>query len=112
MRENTPTFVVYFLLHGPKARDTTAHDTLMSPDRRSRTAGPLLSSGGFMKVVTLIVAGVVAIATSGCAARVAVVSQEKSAYVVKTGLFGLTSSMFHCKADGAKPVCTQVEESE
>ncbi|MEO5728999.1 MAG: hypothetical protein ABI134_26040 [Byssovorax sp.] len=65
-----------------------------------------------MKVVTLIVAGVVAIATSGCAARVAVVSQEKSAYVVKTGFFGLTSTMFHCKADGAKPVCTQVEESE
>ncbi len=65
-----------------------------------------------MKVVTLIVAGVVAIATSGCAARVAVVSQEKSAYVVKTGLFGLTSTMFHCKAEGAKPVCTQVEESE
>ena len=47
-----------------------------------------------MKVVTLIVAGVVAIATSGCAARVAVVSQEKNAYVVKTGLFGLTSTMF------------------
>jgi hypothetical protein len=65
-----------------------------------------------MKVVTLIVAGVVAIATSGCAARVAVVSQEKSAYVVKTSLFGLVSNMYHCKADGGKPVCTQVEESE
>ncbi len=65
-----------------------------------------------MKVVTLIVAGVVAIATSGCAARVAVVSQEKSAYIVKSSLFGLVSSMYHCKADGGKPVCTQVEESE
>ena len=63
-----------------------------------------------MKVVTLIVAGVVAIATSGCAARVSVVSQEKSAYIVKSSLF--SSTMFHCKADGAKPVCTQVEESE
>jgi hypothetical protein len=112
MRENTLTFVVYFLVHSPGARDTTARDTLMSLDRRSRTAGPLLSSGGSMKVVTLIVAGVVAIATSGCAARVAVVSQEKTAYVVKTGLFGLTSTMYHCKVEGAKPVCTQVEESE
>ena len=64
-----------------------------------------------MKLVTLIVAGVVAIATSGCATRVAVVSQEKNAYVVKQGFFGLTSSMYHCKAE-AKPVCTQVEETE
>ena len=112
MRENTLTFVVYFLVLYRKGRATTARDILMSLGRRSRTAGSLLSSGGSMKVVTLIVAGVVAIATSGCAARVAVVSQEKTAYVVKTGLFGLTSTMFHCKADGAKPVCTQVEESE
>jgi hypothetical protein len=65
-----------------------------------------------MKVVTLIVAGVVAITMSGCAARVSVVSNEKTAYVVKQGLFGLTSNMYHCKADGAKPVCTQVEETE
>jgi hypothetical protein len=112
MRENTLTFGVYFLLRSQKARDTTAPSILMSLGRRSRTAGSLLSSGGSMKVVTLIVAGVVAIATSGCAARVAVVSQEKTAYVVKTGLFGLTSTMYHCKVDGAKPVCTQVEESE
>jgi hypothetical protein len=111
MRENRRTFVVYFLVHSQKARDTTAPDILMSLDRRSGTAVSLLSSGGSMKVVTLIVAGVVAIATSGCAARVAVVSQEKSAYIVKTSLFGLSSTMYHCKAE-AKPVCTQVEESE
>lgn len=63
-----------------------------------------------MKVAAFIVMGVLAFSATGCLARTAVVSTEKTAYVVKGSLFG--SSMYHCKADGGKPVCQQVEESE
>lgn len=65
-----------------------------------------------MKAVGFIAAMTLGAAISGCATRVAVVSTEKSAYVVSTGLFGLVSSMYHCKADTGKPVCTEVEETE
>lgn len=51
----------------------------------------------------------VAICTTGCLARTAVVSGEHNAYVVKGNLFG--SNMFHCTSE-PKPVCKQVEESE
>jgi hypothetical protein len=65
-----------------------------------------------MRAVGFIVAVALAAATSGCAPRVAVVSTEKNAYVVSAGLFGLVSSMYHCKADTGRPVCTEVEETE
>jgi hypothetical protein len=62
--------------------------------------------------LSLILLGALAIGSTGCLARTAVVSTEKKAYVIKGNLFGLVSNMFHCTADGAKPVCKQVEESE
>jgi uncharacterized membrane protein YjgN (DUF898 family) len=59
--------------------------------------------------LSLILLSVIAIGSTGCLARAAIVSQEKKAYIVKGNLFG--SNLFHCKAEG-KPVCKQVEESE
>jgi uncharacterized membrane protein YjgN (DUF898 family) len=59
--------------------------------------------------LSLILLSVIAVGATGCLARPIVVSTEKKAYIVKGNLFG--SRMFHCKAE-AKPVCTQVEETE
>jgi len=63
-----------------------------------------------LRVVTLLVVGIAALATAGCSTRVAVVSREKSAYVVRSE--GPSSNMYHCKVDGGKPICTRVEELE
>lgn len=63
-----------------------------------------------MSVFRFLLAAMLAITASGCATRVAVVSNEKSAYVVRAD--GLTSSMYHCNAESGKPVCTEVAESE
>jgi hypothetical protein len=95
-----------------EARDTTARDVARTlPGPWVRGVGSSLNLGGSMKVVTFAVAAVAIVATSGCFMRVAVISPEKGAYVTKNTL-GLISNMYHCKADGGKPVCTQVEESE
>lgn len=59
--------------------------------------------------LSLILLSALAIGSTGCLARTAVVSVEKKAYIVKGNLFG--SNMFHCTAE-PKPVCKQVEESE
>jgi len=54
------------------------------------------------------VLGVLAVMTTGCAMRTAVISNENNAFVVKATPFG--SSMWACKAEGGKPVCTKVTE--
>lgn len=63
-----------------------------------------------MTIIKLFMVGVAAVAGAGCSTRVAVVSHEKSAYVVRTESF--SSAMYHCKADSGKPVCTRVQELE
>ncbi len=47
-------------------------------------------------------------AATGCGARMAAVSHEKSAYVVRNTMLG--TDMYHCSADGSKPVCKKVTE--
>jgi hypothetical protein len=63
-----------------------------------------------MKIVAFAILAVVAISTTGCVSSGLVLSTEKKAFVTKGSIFG--TSVYHCKADGAKPVCTQVEEVE
>lgn len=63
-----------------------------------------------MKIALLAILAVMAVSTTGCVSSGIIVSTEKQAYVVKGSVF--STSMYHCKADGAKPVCTQVEEVE
>jgi hypothetical protein len=63
-----------------------------------------------MKIAGLIVLGTLAISSTGCVARAVAVSVDKKAYVMKGSIFG--TSMYACKAEGAKPVCTQVSEVE
>jgi hypothetical protein len=54
---------------------------------------------------------VVATCATGCATSTAVVSQQKSAYVVDGSVFGTT--MYYCRVIiGGKPVCNQVKEVE
>jgi hypothetical protein len=63
-----------------------------------------------MKIAVLAVLATLAISTTGCVSSGLILSTEKKAYVVKGSILG--TSVYHCKADGAKPVCQQVEEVE
>lgn len=45
---------------------------------------------------------------AGCGARMAVVSTEKTAFVVRQGTF--STDVHRCTAESGKPICTQVEE--
>jgi hypothetical protein len=71
---------------------------------------PINSRGGSMKIALLAILAVMALSTTGCVSSGVIVSTEKQAYVMKGSFLG--TSMYHCKADGPKPVCTQVEEVE
>lgn len=63
-------------------------------------------------VLSLIVLGALAIGSTGCLARTAVVAEEHNAYVTKSVLFGLFGSNFyHCSSE-PKPKCKQVTETE
>lgn len=56
-------------------------------------------------------AAIVASLTAGCAARMAAVSTQRTAYVVRAGLLG--SDIFYCEAQedaDPQPVCSKVEE--
>ncbi len=62
-----------------------------------------------MKILSFAaVLGVIAVTATGCLMRTAVVSNDNNAYVTKSTPFG--SSMWHCTAEGGKPVCTRVSE--
>jgi len=62
--------------------------------------------------LSLILLGALAVFSSGCLARTAVVAGEKNAYVTKNVLFGFFgSNMYHCSAE-PKPKCKQVTETE
>lgn len=63
-----------------------------------------------MKIALFAILAVMALSTTGCVSSGLILSTEKQAYVMKGSLLG--TSVYHCKADGAKPVCTQVEEVE
>jgi hypothetical protein len=63
-----------------------------------------------LQCVTLIVA--LALAATGCSARMAVIAHEKQAYIVKESSFGFNSDMYFCDANGGKPVCHKITEGE
>jgi hypothetical protein len=49
---------------------------------------------------------------TGCSARMAIISHEKQAYVIKERSLGFNSDMYFCDATGGKPVCKKVTEGE
>ena len=51
-----------------------------------------------------------ATASSGCAARMAVIGHEKQAYITKESSLGFNSDMYFCDASAGKPVCHKVQE--
>ena len=53
----------------------------------------------------LLVAGAL---LSGCAARMAVVSKAKTAYVLRAGF--LSTDMYYCDATSGRPVCKEMIE--
>ena len=63
-----------------------------------------------MKIVVSIVLCVLALSSTVWATQAVAVSVDKKAYVMKGSIFG--TSVYACKAEGAKPVCTQVAEAE
>ena len=44
----------------------------------------------------------------GCGARMAVVGNEKTAFVVRQGAFG--NDIYRCSAESGRPICMQVQE--
>jgi hypothetical protein len=63
-----------------------------------------------MKIVASIGLCALALSSTACVARTVAVSVDKKAYVMKGSIFG--TNVYACKAEGAKPVCTQVAEAE
>jgi hypothetical protein len=61
------------------------------------------------KALLLLFTGCCLLAATGCGAGMANVSNEKSAYVVRSGFLG--TSMYYCTAESGKPVCTKVSEN-
>ena len=59
-----------------------------------------------------IFAVALAAASSGCAARMAVIGHEKQAYITKESSFGFNSDMYFCDATAGKPVCKKIQEGE
>jgi hypothetical protein len=57
----------------------------------------------------LLIAGLLS-ATTGCAARMAVIAHEKQAYIIKESQLGFNSDMYFCDASGGKPVCKKTTE--
>ncbi len=53
--------------------------------------------------------GALALFGTGCIAHSAIVSTEKTAYVVSGSFLG--TNLYHCTAASGRPVCTQVIEN-
>ena len=60
------------------------------------------------KRATLALVAWCALTATGCGAGMANVSNEKTAYAVRDGMFG--TSMYYCDASSGKPVCKEVAE--
>ena len=59
-----------------------------------------------MRYICLLI--VAAAFMSGCAAKMAVVSNTKTAYAVRAGF--LSADMYYCDATSGRPVCREVSE--
>lgn len=59
-------------------------------------------------MLALAASCLVATAATGCGAGMANVSNEKTAYVVRDGMFG--TNMYYCSAANGKPTCKEVDE--